>query len=130
MKCLNCLNFVTAHAFLTDWYLFTFFTVASFLCIEAVVQICRSLARSKIELFITRANGWKLLTITKINSTQDPAKVLDPILIIIKMVYKLNGLSKKTSPKTKLSKTKKYNVSIVQHLNHSKNESLRSQDHT
>ena len=25
---LNCLNFVTAHAFLTGWYLFTFFTVA------------------------------------------------------------------------------------------------------
>ena len=26
MKCLNCLNFVTAHAFLTGWYLFTFFS--------------------------------------------------------------------------------------------------------
>ena len=95
MKCLNCLNFVTAHAFLTDWHLFTFLTVAPFLCIEAVVQICRSLARSKIELFMTRANGWKPLAFTKHNSTQDPAKVLDPILIIIKMVYKLNGLSEK-----------------------------------
>ena len=30
MKWLNCLNFVTAHAFLTDWHLFTFFTVAPF----------------------------------------------------------------------------------------------------
>ena len=44
---------------------------------------------------MTRANDWKALTITKENSTQDPAKVLDPILIIIKMVYKLNGLSEK-----------------------------------
>ena len=55
----------------------------------------RSPARSKIELFMTRANGWKPLAFTKHNSTQDPAKVLDPILIIIKMVYKLNGLSEK-----------------------------------
>ena len=55
----------------------------------------RSPARSKIELFMTRANGWKPLTITKKNSTQDPAKLLDPILIIIEMVYKLNGLSEK-----------------------------------
>ena len=54
-----------------------------------------STARSKIELFMTSPNGWKPLTITKKNSTQDPAKVLDPILIIIKMVYKLNGLSEK-----------------------------------
>ena len=30
MKCLNCLNFVTAYIFLTGWYLFTFFTVAPF----------------------------------------------------------------------------------------------------
>ena len=40
MKCLNCRNFVTAYAFLTGWHLFTFFTVAPFLCIEAVVQKC------------------------------------------------------------------------------------------
>ena len=32
MKCLTCRNFVTAHAFLTGWHLFTFFTVAPFLC--------------------------------------------------------------------------------------------------
>ena len=31
MKCLNCRNFVTAHAFLTGWHLFTFFTVAPIL---------------------------------------------------------------------------------------------------
>ena len=36
-------------------------------------------------------------------------RVLDPILIIMKMVYKLNGLSKKTSPKTKPSKTNNHN---------------------
>ena len=40
MKCLNCRDFVTAHAFLTGWHLFTFFTVAPFLCIEAVIQKC------------------------------------------------------------------------------------------
>ena len=37
------------------------------------------------------------------------ARVLDPILIIMKMVYKQNGLSKKTSPKTKPSKTNNHN---------------------
>ena len=41
---------------------------------------------------MAKANGWKALTIIKKNSNQDPAKVLDPILIIIKVVYKLNGL--------------------------------------
>ena len=34
------------------------------------------------------------------------------------------------SPKTKSSKTTKYNISIVQHFYYSKNESLGSQDHT
>ena len=37
MKCLNCLNFVTAHAFLTGWYLFTFFTVAPSWCTPSVI---------------------------------------------------------------------------------------------
>ena len=37
MKCLNCLNFVTAHAFLTGWYLFTFFTAAPFWCTPSVI---------------------------------------------------------------------------------------------
>ena len=37
MKCLNCLNFMTAYAFLTGWHLFTFFTVASFLCTPSVI---------------------------------------------------------------------------------------------
>ena len=37
MKCLNCLNFVAAHAFLTGWYLFTFFTVAPFWCTTSVI---------------------------------------------------------------------------------------------
>ena len=38
MNWLNCPNFLTAHAFLTGWHLFTFLTVAPFLCIEVVVQ--------------------------------------------------------------------------------------------
>ena len=37
MKCLSCLNFVTAHAFLTGWHLFTFFTVGPFLCTPSVI---------------------------------------------------------------------------------------------
>ena len=37
MKCLNCPNFVTALAFLTGWHLFTFFTVAPFLCTPSVI---------------------------------------------------------------------------------------------
>ena len=44
-------------------------------------------ARSKIKPFMTRANGWKSLTVTKKNSNQDPEKVLDLIQIIVKMVY-------------------------------------------
>ena len=39
MKCLNCLNFVTAHAILTGWCLFTFFTVAPFWCTPSVCFI-------------------------------------------------------------------------------------------
>ena len=65
MKCLNCLNFVTAHPFLTGWYLFTFFTVAQFWCTPSVILdfcfvllacntvICTSLGgahRSKLEV--------------------------------------------------------------------------------
>ena len=38
MKCLNCRDFVTAHSFLTGWHLFTFFTVAPFLCAPSVIQ--------------------------------------------------------------------------------------------
>ena len=37
---------------------------------------------------------------------------------------------RKTSPKTKPSKTSKYNVSIAEHLHQSKNESSVSQNHT
>ena len=37
MECLNCRNFVTAQAFLTGWYLSTFFTVAPFLCTPSVI---------------------------------------------------------------------------------------------
>ena len=37
MKCINCLNFVTAHAFLTGWYLFTFFIVAPFWCTPSFI---------------------------------------------------------------------------------------------
>ena len=42
---------------------------------------------------MTRANDWKLLNIIKKNLTPEPARVLDPILIIIKMENKQNGLS-------------------------------------
>ena len=39
-----------------------------------------------------RANGLAPLTIIKKNSTLDRARVLDPALVVIKMVRKLNGL--------------------------------------
>ena len=42
MKCLNCPNFVTAHAFLTGWHPFIFFTVAPFLCILVIPDFCLS----------------------------------------------------------------------------------------
>ena len=38
MKYLKCRNFMTTLTFLTGWHLFTLFTVAPFLCIEAVFQ--------------------------------------------------------------------------------------------
>ena len=37
MKCLICRNLVTVYAFLTGWHLFTFFTVATFLCTPSVI---------------------------------------------------------------------------------------------
>ena len=37
MKCLNSRNFVSAHAFLTGWHLFTFFTVAPFFCTPSFI---------------------------------------------------------------------------------------------
>ena len=37
MKCLNCLSFATAHAFLTGWCLFTIFAVAPFWCTPLVI---------------------------------------------------------------------------------------------
>ena len=37
IKCLNCLNFVTAHAPLTGWHLFTFFTVTPSFCTPSVI---------------------------------------------------------------------------------------------
>ena len=55
----------------------------------------RSPTRSNIEFRMIKVNGWKSSTIIKETSTSNPARVLDLTLIIIKMVYKLNGLSKK-----------------------------------
>ena len=37
MKRLNCWNFVTAHAFLTGWHIFTFFTVKPFLSTPSLI---------------------------------------------------------------------------------------------
>ena len=47
MKCLNYRNFVTAHAFLNGWHIFTFFTVAPFLCTPLVIlDFCSILVAS------------------------------------------------------------------------------------
>ena len=43
----------------------------------------RSSPRSKTELPMTRANGWKSLTDIEKDSILDPARVLDPTVIII-----------------------------------------------
>ena len=69
---------------------------------------------------MTRANSWKPLTNIQKNSPSDPARVLDPTRIII-IVYKLNRLSEKLV--LKQSRPKPINISIVQQLHHSKNES-------
>ena len=37
MRCSRVVNFMIAHAFLTGWHLFTFFTVAPFLCTPSVI---------------------------------------------------------------------------------------------
>ena len=43
-----CLNLVTPHTFLTGWHLFTFFTVAPFLCTPSVIlDFCFILVASK-----------------------------------------------------------------------------------
>ena len=47
----NCKNFVTAHAFLTRWHLFTFFTVAPFLYTPSVIlDFCFILVASNTNL--------------------------------------------------------------------------------
>ena len=70
---------------------------------------------------MTRANSRKSLNNIKKNSTEDPAKVLDPTLPIMIMVYELNGLSEKLVLKQR--RPEPMNISIVQHLHQSKNES-------
>ena len=63
MKCLNCRNFVTAHAFLTGWHLFTFFTVAPFLCTPSVIlDFCFILVTSNtvIQASLFGAHRFKL----------------------------------------------------------------------
>ena len=51
MKCFNCLNYVTAHAFVTGWHLFTFFTVGPFLCTPSVIlDFCFILVTSNTNL--------------------------------------------------------------------------------
>ena len=54
MKCLNCMNFVTAHAFWTGWHLFTFFTVGPFLCtLSAILDFCLILVDSNTVIWIS-----------------------------------------------------------------------------
>ena len=54
MKCLNCLKFVTAHAFLTGWHLFTFFTVGPFLCTPSVIlNFCFILVTSNTVIWVS-----------------------------------------------------------------------------
>ena len=53
MKCLNCRNFVTAHAFLTGWHLFIFFAVAPFFCTPSVILgFCFVLVTSNNEIWV------------------------------------------------------------------------------
>ena len=54
MECLNCRNFVTAQAFLTGWYLLTFFTVAPFLCtLSVILDFCIILAASNTVIWVS-----------------------------------------------------------------------------
>ena len=57
----------------------------------------RSLARSNMELTMAKAKGRKPSTIIKKNSTSDLPGFLDSTLTIIKMVYKLRGVIRKTT---------------------------------
>ena len=65
MKCLICRNFVTVHAFLTGWHLFTFFTVATFLCTPSVIlDFCFILVASNTVIWASlfdahRFKHWK-----------------------------------------------------------------------
>ena len=60
MKCLNCQNFVTAHAFLTGWHLFTFFTVAPFLCTPSTILIISVASNTVIWSNLFGAHRFKL----------------------------------------------------------------------
>ena len=54
MKCHNCRNFMTAHAFLTGWYLFTFFTATLFLCTPSVkLDFCFILVASNTVIWVS-----------------------------------------------------------------------------
>ena len=60
MKCINCLNFVAAHAFLTGWYLFTFFTVAPFWCTPSVIlDFCFILLASNTVIWASLVGAYR-----------------------------------------------------------------------
>ena len=61
MKCLNCRNFVTAHAFLTGWHFFTFLTVAPFLCTPSVIlDFCFTLVASNTAIWVSLFGAHRL----------------------------------------------------------------------
>ena len=61
MKCLNCRNFVTAHAFLTGWHLLTFLTVAPFLCTPSVIlDFCFTLVASNTAIWVSLFGAHRL----------------------------------------------------------------------
>ena len=60
MKCLNCRNFVTAHTFLTGWHLFTFFTVAPFLCsLSVILDFCFILVASNTVIWASLFGAYR-----------------------------------------------------------------------
>ena len=77
---------------------------------------------------MTRTSAWKPLLSrrTPPRPHKSPTSKSDNNKIGIQTEWVI----RKASPKTVPSETKKYNVSIVLHLHHSKNEPLGSQDHT
>ena len=73
MKCLNC---QTEQAFLTGWHLFTFFTVAPFLCTPSIIlDFCSILVASNTVIWASLFGAHRSKLEVKDNFKSSPEKL-------------------------------------------------------